>query len=200
MTTMTLNTNLNGIELRFDEKPTDAIRESMKALGFRWSPKKSMWWAKQNPERLALANSIVEESPKPKTKKTAKKATAEQPKAEPKKDAEKPKALVTAKDLSDKTSYYVATAKGFETRKGYTFVAKVGKTKVQLGVAKEKDNTWTITELTTGIMVAGDIEKRYIALNMVTEELVKNVAALLKTDEYKKRVNALEKHTKKASK
>ena len=103
-------------------------------------------------------------------------------------------------ELSDKLTYYVATAKGFETRKGYTFTASVGKTSVELAVCKEKDGTWTVTECTTGIAVAGDFEKRYLALKGVDAKMVKEVAKLLKADEYAKRAKALEKHIKKASK
>ncbi len=215
MTTMTLNANLNGIELYFDEKPTDAIREAMKNLGFRWHAKKAMWWAKQTPERLALAETLAEtkteptEEPKAKGKKKASKkaepkadAPVAEPAPAPKADAPKAKAepKVTLSELGDKTTYTVVTGKGFETRKGYLFTAKTGRTTVQLGVAKEKDGTWTVTEITTGVMVAGDFDKRFRALQGVDVALVKNVAKALKSEEYQARAKKLEKHNKKASK
>lgn len=205
MTTMTLNTNLNGIELYFDEKPADAIREAMKNLGFRWHAKKAMWWAKQTPERLALAEKLTaEDKPaKGKGKKATKKAEpkAQEPKAEPKSEPKAKKAPeVKLSELSDKLTYYVATVKGYETRKGYTFTATVGKTSVKLAVCKEKDSTWTVTECTTGIAVGGDYEKRYLALKSVNVNAVKEIAKMLKTEEYQKRAKALEKHIKKVSK
>ena len=227
MTTMTLNTNLNGIELYFDEKPADAVREAMKALGFRWHAKKSMWWAKQTEARLALAEELckadapADKPAKGKGKKTTKKTETQadapkaskgkQPKAEPKTEpkAEKPKAepkktkaepKVEFSELSDKTTYTVVTGKGFETRKGYVFTATVGKTTLTLGVAKEKDKTWTLTELTTGISVGADYEKRFMAHKALEVKEVKSIAKMLKEEEYQKRAKALEKHNKKASK
>ena len=83
MTTLTLNQELNGIEIRFDAKPLQATLDGLKKLGFRWHRQKKIWYAKQTPERLELAQAIADgedyaeqirkEEPKKKQKKAEKK-------------------------------------------------------------------------------------------------------------------------------
>lgn len=58
MCTMAINNELNGIELTFAEKPADAIREAMKEAGFRWHRLKKLWYAKNTPDRMALAKKL----------------------------------------------------------------------------------------------------------------------------------------------
>lgn len=53
-----LNQELNGIELLFDEKPSAETIASVKANGFRWSPKRKLWYAKQTSDRLTFAQNI----------------------------------------------------------------------------------------------------------------------------------------------
>lgn len=74
MTTFTLNSELNGIEIRFTEKPAAETLESLKSNGFRWHNKKKLWYAKQSPERLAIAKRITgnAEAAEPEQKSTAK--------------------------------------------------------------------------------------------------------------------------------
>lgn len=60
MLNITLNTEKNGIELRFDAKPNTSIITAIKETGFRWSGKQRMWYANQNDETVALANQISE--------------------------------------------------------------------------------------------------------------------------------------------
>ena len=81
----TLNEEHNGIEIKFNEKPSTEVRAQLKALKFRWHQTKGLWYAKQSEQTLALAKSLCE-AEKP-VKKSAKKT---QPKAEVK--AEEPKA------------------------------------------------------------------------------------------------------------
>lgn len=57
---ITLNTEKNGIELRFDTKPNTDIITAIKEAGFRWSGKQKIWYAKQNDETVALTNQISE--------------------------------------------------------------------------------------------------------------------------------------------
>ena len=59
MTTLTLNQELNGIEIKFDAKPLQATLDGLKKLGFRWHRQKKLWYAKQTPERLELAKAIT---------------------------------------------------------------------------------------------------------------------------------------------
>lgn len=40
MTTLTLNQQLNGIEIKFDTKPINATLEELKKAGFRWHNQK----------------------------------------------------------------------------------------------------------------------------------------------------------------
>ena len=190
-TTMNLNAAKNGIELTFSEKPDDAIRTALKDLGFRWSNKMGIWWAKQTPERLALAESLC--TPVKKAKKQTKKATT---KAEPKAKAEKKPAELKLSELSEKCTYTIRKSNGFGTMKGYTFTATVGRKKLNLGVAKGKGGTWTVTELSTGMAITETAEKRYLALALVTAQLVSDVYAALKTDNMKKCAKELENHNK----
>lgn len=52
MPNITLNSEKNGIEVRFDSKPAAEIISGLKANGFRWSSKQKMWYAKQTAERM----------------------------------------------------------------------------------------------------------------------------------------------------
>ena len=58
--TLTLNNSLNGIELKFDSKPSIEILNSIKELGFRWHNKKKIWYAKQTADRLAKAKELAD--------------------------------------------------------------------------------------------------------------------------------------------
>lgn len=60
MTTLTLNQELNGIEISFDCKPVAATLNALKGIGFRWHSKRRVWYAKNTPERLELAQTIAE--------------------------------------------------------------------------------------------------------------------------------------------
>lgn len=52
-----LNEEKHGVEIFFDSKPAEEIRNRMKAAGFRWG--KGYWYAKQNAERIALAEELT---------------------------------------------------------------------------------------------------------------------------------------------
>lgn len=79
MTTMTMNNEKNGIEIRFDTKPIQGTLEALKRNGFRWHSQKKLWYAKQSPERIELARQIVN------IEGYAEEIRAEEPKEEPKK-------------------------------------------------------------------------------------------------------------------
>lgn len=97
--TYDINKELNGIEIKFSEKPTAKVLARMKELGFRWNPKKFVWYAKNTDERLEFAKSIeksyeqmtifsfVDEEPKAEPQ-------TEEPKEAPKKAEEKPRTEV----------------------------------------------------------------------------------------------------------
>lgn len=53
-----LNADKNGVEIYFDEKPTAEIISSLKALGFRWHGMGKYWYAKQNDDTIALAETL----------------------------------------------------------------------------------------------------------------------------------------------
>ena len=55
MCTIAINNQFNGIELTFESKPTNEIRETLKNLGFRWHGVRKIWYAKNTAERMALA-------------------------------------------------------------------------------------------------------------------------------------------------
>ena len=58
MCTLSINKELNGIELVFEAKPAAAILTTIKAAGFRWHNLKKLWYAKQTPERMELAQKL----------------------------------------------------------------------------------------------------------------------------------------------
>lgn len=60
MTTLTINKELNGIEVIFESKPAQEIIDSLKNNGFRWHRAKKLWYTKNTVERLALAESIAD--------------------------------------------------------------------------------------------------------------------------------------------
>lgn len=43
-----------GVEVSFTEKPSDAMREALKAHKFRWSHTAGVWYAKDTPEARAF--------------------------------------------------------------------------------------------------------------------------------------------------
>lgn len=75
MTTLSINKELNGIEVIFESKPAQEIIDSLKNNGFRWHRVKKLWYAKNTAERLALAETIVNRKAEA-TKKETKKAVA----------------------------------------------------------------------------------------------------------------------------
>ncbi|WP_252241617.1 LPD29 domain-containing protein [Clostridium sp. ZBS18] len=56
MCKVVLNQEKNGIEMYFNDKPSETIRTEMKENGFRWFFKKECWIAKQSEKTLKLAN------------------------------------------------------------------------------------------------------------------------------------------------
>lgn len=60
MCTITLNNELKGIELSFENKPNNDILTAIKSNGFRWHNVKKIWYAKQSEERLQFANTLKE--------------------------------------------------------------------------------------------------------------------------------------------
>lgn len=56
-----LNDKLNGIEIYFDSKPEETVRTEMKSVGFRWSQRQGMWYARQSETTLALAKKLGEQ-------------------------------------------------------------------------------------------------------------------------------------------
>ncbi len=53
------NEEKDGIEIRFPSKPDTNVIAQLHRLGFRWSPKQKLWYAKRTPERLAFARSLT---------------------------------------------------------------------------------------------------------------------------------------------
>ncbi|MEK4006366.1 hypothetical protein [Paenibacillus sp. FSL H3-0333] len=57
--TMTINEELNGIELKFSKPLTEKGLSALYANGFKWSRRGGKWWAKNTPERLVFAETLV---------------------------------------------------------------------------------------------------------------------------------------------
>jgi len=62
MCNMVLNQELNGVELYFDNKPSQEILNNLKGNSFRWSGKKLCWYAKQSPNTLTIAQELSGET------------------------------------------------------------------------------------------------------------------------------------------
>ncbi|MCR4654739.1 MAG: hypothetical protein K5770_00690 [Lachnospiraceae bacterium] len=58
MCTIAINKEFNGIELTFENKPAENIREALKGAGFRWHRQKKIWYARKNPQRMELAEKL----------------------------------------------------------------------------------------------------------------------------------------------
>jgi len=58
MCKISINQELNGIELSFDSKPCADVLEAVKGQGFKWHRVKKIWYAKQTAERLTFAQTL----------------------------------------------------------------------------------------------------------------------------------------------
>ena len=67
-----LNSEQNGIELKFDSKPERAILDMLRENGFRWHNKKMVWYAKNTDECMEFVNNLNSESTTTKTEKVKK--------------------------------------------------------------------------------------------------------------------------------
>lgn len=54
------NTECNGIEVYFNNKPSQATRDALKAAGYRWHSVKKCWYAKRTEEHLQALRKIEE--------------------------------------------------------------------------------------------------------------------------------------------
>lgn len=63
--TMQINTEFNGIEITFADRPNAQTRAELKAHGFRWHSVKKLWYAKQSPDRLAFAQTLTGSTDEP---------------------------------------------------------------------------------------------------------------------------------------
>jgi hypothetical protein len=59
--TYQLNDEKQGVEIYFNDKPSEEIRNQMKAVGYRWGKFKKCWYAKQSKETIALAEQLAGE-------------------------------------------------------------------------------------------------------------------------------------------
>ena len=62
MCILTMNNELQGIELKFDGKPESKILSALKENGFRWHNVKKIWYAKQSEKTLALGKQLADQS------------------------------------------------------------------------------------------------------------------------------------------
>ena len=58
MCIVVINEEKQGIEVRFESKPSAETLESLKENGFCWSGKQKMWYAKQTDERMAFIGKL----------------------------------------------------------------------------------------------------------------------------------------------
>lgn len=74
--TITKNTEFNSIEIAFDGKPSEAIREALKAMRFRWHSVKKVWYGYKDEQtaRAAIDNAEPGAAATPRAMKAAKAA------------------------------------------------------------------------------------------------------------------------------
>lgn len=58
LATFSINQECNGIEVTFDGKPSDQVRDRLKKAGYRWHKVKKLWYARQTEARLKLAEEV----------------------------------------------------------------------------------------------------------------------------------------------
>lgn len=58
MTTYRLNEKRNGVEILFDGKPGEIVRDELKKAGFRWNQKGGYWYAVRTADRVDLARRL----------------------------------------------------------------------------------------------------------------------------------------------
>lgn len=58
MASWTHNTYKKGIEIKFNKKPLFSVIEQLKRDGWKWYPKKSIWYASYSEDNIASANRI----------------------------------------------------------------------------------------------------------------------------------------------
>lgn len=67
MYTITKNEQFNSIEISFDGKPSEAIREALKAMRFRWHGVKKVWYGYAEPDAVrVILDGEASETKKPK--------------------------------------------------------------------------------------------------------------------------------------
>lgn len=70
--TVTENTEKNGVEIRFKNKPAQEVLDTLKAHGWRWSRFSVCWYNKNTPENVTFAHaftlSVAAENPQAETK------------------------------------------------------------------------------------------------------------------------------------
>ncbi len=59
MAKYTINNDLQGVEIVFNNKPDTDTLTTLKSNGFRWHRAKKLWYAKMTDERLKLAKSLA---------------------------------------------------------------------------------------------------------------------------------------------
>lgn len=65
MASYTLNQELNGIEISFDQKPDTDTLTALKSAGYRWHRIKKVWYAKQTAERISIAARLTGQPEQP---------------------------------------------------------------------------------------------------------------------------------------
>lgn len=59
---VTLNDEKNGVEVKFNGKPSEDILSELKGMGFRWSKFQKIWYAKQSEKTISFANSLTNQT------------------------------------------------------------------------------------------------------------------------------------------
>lgn len=126
--TITDNTEFNSIEIKFNEKPSAAVRDVLKNNKFKWNGKKGVWYGKTTHEAIQKELDAVyagtEEVSDTAPLEPAKQATSEEVKQEPKTEVKKP--AVSTDSIYERLKNPLSFQNHFEIG-GYRFaVEKLG--------------------------------------------------------------------------
>jgi hypothetical protein len=182
--TYAINTNpaFKSLEITFDSKPDEKIREALKALKFRWHNARKLWYgyAEEKALRKALGET-TETAPKP----------------------EKTDTPTVKSTRSKKIRYYKAIKEDGKMRYveswGEPLSIKLPDGSVfKCACEFYKGDGWKITDTATGILAQSEHipNKKALAEYSKSTDYIQALSRIITTDSYKQSKRALEEYQK----
>jgi hypothetical protein len=150
------NEKYNSVEIKFDAKPAEDVRNVLKANHFRWNHKAQLWYGYMTEEdaKKMLGNDVAEDT-------TPSKA--------------KPKQILIPEE-DDSVTYFVAKSDGtYEERTGHLDAASNC-------VLEKRGKDWVATDYESGAGVCKAPSKAELAKKL--SEMAARLTAFRKTEQY----------------